>query len=228
MAEESALDEVIAATEKNQEEDTLELAKKIIRSFEGFEAKPYYATANEEKEGKLTIGYGSTTTLDGKPIKPGMRVSEKEAEQMLVRDLEKRKAVMQSIVKRDLTPRQEAAVLSLMYNAGNNAVRNSKFLKKLNAEGVESAREELWNWDKQTNPETGKKEKLTGLTERRIAEEALLTGEAPSIVIKQRPKKARIDTKVRDFGIAFDMPKEKEEKKEMRDVGIFDRNSTAS
>ena len=234
--QQSALDEVIDATEKNQEQSSLDLATKLVSSFEGFEELAYFATPIEEKKNKLTVGYG-TTVIDGKPVKPGTKVTKDEAKALLKKRLEKDLVEVRKMVTREITPAQEAVLVSLAYNSGAKFVRNSKFLKKLNKSGWEAARSELWDWNVQKDPDTGKMKVQRGLTHRRVVEEAIGSGEPPSVVNQKRPTKYQWDEKLekfKDVGFStwddWEPPKkEKEEKpKVMQNVGIFDRNSTTA
>jgi len=51
---------------------------KLIKEFEGLRLDAYYCSSNV-----LTIGYGST----GGHVRQGMRITEKEAEDLLKKDL---------------------------------------------------------------------------------------------------------------------------------------------
>jgi len=234
--QQSALDEVIDATEKNQESSSVDMAKKLITTFEEFKPLAYFATPNEKAEGKLTVGYG-TTFIDGKPVKPGTKVTEKEAEALLEKRINSDMEKIRKLVTREITPAQEAVLASLAYNSDISFLRKTKFLKKLNESGWEAARSELWDWNVQKNKSTGKMEVQRGLTHRRVVEEAIGSGEPPSVVNQKRPKQYQWDEKIEKFrypGFStwddWEPPKKEEEEKPkvMQNVGIFDRNSTTA
>jgi lysozyme len=77
---------------------------------------------------------------------------------------------IKKLVKVPLTENQLAALIAFAYNVGINALKNSTLLKKLNGFSRNEAAQEFLKWDKYTNPQTGKKEPLAGLTKRRQAE----------------------------------------------------------
>ena len=195
MAEEenkSAVENIMDETES-----PIDLAAKVIRAYESFEPEAYFATEIEEQQGKYTVGYGNTFLPDGSPVPKGMKVDQKKAEELMRGELKRIQKQIDKIVEVPLTARQEAVLLSLAYNSGVPFVKGTKFLKKLNTEGIEAARKELWDWNGQYDPKTGKFKKYRGLTERRVTEEALLTGEHPDDVNAARPKKFQINVPVR-------------------------------
>ena len=56
-----------------------------IKRWEGFRAEAYPDPGSRDGR-PLTIGYG-TTRIDGKPVAPGARITDAEAERHLRRDL---------------------------------------------------------------------------------------------------------------------------------------------
>lgn len=143
------------AAEKKVENAEL-LAISMIAKYEGFSPKVYVCPG-----GKKTIGYGFTNpSLIAKGT-----ITRKEADYELGKEVRKRLAVIRKHCK-GLTPRQEAAACSLMYNIGESAFLNSTFLKKLKANDLVNARAEIKRWNK-----SGGKV-LAGLVKRRNAEAA--------------------------------------------------------
>ena len=191
-ANKSAVENIMDETES-----AIDLAAKVIRAYEGFEPEAYFATDIEEKKGEYTVGYGNRFLPDGSPVPKGMKVDQKKAEELMRGELKRIQKKIDKIVEVPLTARQEAVLLSLAYNSGVPFVKGTKFLKKLNTEGIEAARKELWDWNGQYDPKTGKFKKYRGLTERRVTEEALLTGQHPEDVNAARPKKYQHDGTVR-------------------------------
>jgi lysozyme len=133
----------------------------LIKKFEGFRAKPYLCPA-----GKWTIGYGTTRNV----TKELDEITIDQAEQLLLQDISFIESDIKKMVKVPLTENQLAALIAFAYNVGINALKNSTLLKKLNAFDRSGASSEFLKWDKYTNPKTGKKEPLAGLTKRRQAE----------------------------------------------------------
>jgi len=144
-----------AANPANNNAELLAIA--TIAKFEGFSAKPYKCPG-----GKMTIGYGFTDDL----VKKGT-ITRQEADRELGKRVRKELVFIRTHVK-GLTPRQEAAVVSFVYNVGHQAFLDSTFLKKLKASDMTAAREEIQKWV------YSKDKKLKGLIRRRQAEAKLL------------------------------------------------------
>lgn len=145
----------------------------VIKHFEGFFPKVYKCPA-----GKWTIGYGHLTSSHHAPV------TEKEAEQLLKEDLVeayfdlKRNAPFM-VEDEDIEPCKAMALISWIFNLGVGNFRSSTLLKRLKARKWDEAAQEILRWDKCTNPATGKKETLRGLTRRRKSESHYFqTGEA--------------------------------------------------
>ena len=114
----------------------------LIKRFEGcrLTAYPDPGTGGDP----WTIGYGWTGKVDGKPIKPGMKIDDATADRLL----------RTGVVSFD-----QAA-----YNIGTRALSTSTLMKKLNAGDVKGAADEFLRW----NRSGGKV--MAGLTNRRKAE----------------------------------------------------------
>lgn len=130
----------------------------LIKRFEGLKTKAYICPA-----GVLTIGYGST----GPHVKPGMVISEAEAERLLIKDLARFEAAVERLVKVPLTDGQFAALVSFAFNVGEGAWAKSTLLKKLNAGKYDAVPSELNKWV------NGGGKRLQGLVNRRAAEGGL-------------------------------------------------------
>lgn len=144
--------DVNAATNENAEV----LAIRMIAKYEGFRSYVYTCPG-----GKSTIGYGFTR----KELVDKGTITRQEADKELGKEVRKRLAVIRRHCS-GLTPKQEAAVCSFMYNVGETAFLKSTFLKKLKTNDFVGAREEIKKWNK-----SGGKV-LAGLTKRRNAEAA--------------------------------------------------------
>ncbi len=122
-------------------------------------------TAYPDVAGVLTIGYGHTSAAGAPVVKPGMRITQQEADDILRRDLAKFENRVNALVKVPLTDNQFAVLVSFDFNTG--ALHKSTLLKKLNARDYNSVPAELMKW-----VNAGGK-RVQGLVNRRAAEAGL-------------------------------------------------------
>ena len=115
--------------------------------------------------GIWTIGYGHTSAAGIPRVRDGMRISEKEAEDILRTDLAKFEERVERLVKVPLSDNQFAVLVSFDFNTG--ALHKSTLLKKLNAGNYNAVPGELMKW-----VNAGGK-KVDGLVNRRAAEAGL-------------------------------------------------------
>jgi lysozyme len=134
----------------------------LLKRFEGLELEAYQDIA-----GIWTIGYGHT----GPDVQPGMKISERDAEELLRRDLKPREQAVVSASKPSLNQNEFDALVSFVYNVGANAYRSSTALKRLNKGDRVGAADALTWWNKATVG--GVLREVVGLTRRRAAERAL-------------------------------------------------------
>ena len=138
----------------------------LIKSFEGFSARPYLCPA-----GVPTIGYGATYYPDGRRVtmqdKP---VSEADATAMLRSMLASYEAGVTRYVAVPVTQGQFDALVSFAYNVGLSALKSSTLLRLLNARDYAGAAAQFPRW----NRAGGKV--LPGLTRRREAERVMFLG----------------------------------------------------
>lgn len=109
----------------------------VIKRFEGFSPLPY-----RDAQG-FSIGYGHF-------IKPGENltaVTEAQARILLKQDAAIAAAAVKNSVKVPLTQNQFDALVSLTYNIGITAFRNSTLLKKLNAGDYSGAAAQFARWN---------------------------------------------------------------------------------
>jgi len=139
----------------------------LIKQFEGLRL-----TAYKDAVGVLTIGYGWTQPVDGKPIRPGMTIKEETAERLLRTGLVGYESDVSKLVKVKLTQGQFDALVSFAYNLGARALSTSTLLQKLNAGNYAGAADNFPRWNK-----AGGKV-LPGLTRRREAERALFLSDS--------------------------------------------------
>ncbi len=143
----------------------------LIKQFEGLELEAYQDIA-----GIWTIGYGHTGDVE-----PGMRISEREAEALLRKDLKPRENSVGSLTNVNLNQNEFDALVSFVYNVGIEAYRRSTARRLLNRNNRMRAADALTWWNKATVG--GVLREVAGLTRRRAAERALfLTPSNPPIV----------------------------------------------
>lgn len=129
----------------------------LIKNFEGLQLKSYKCPA-----GVWTIGYGTT-----RGVKQGQSITQKEAEELLKRDLRYFELRVDKLVTVPLTQGQYDALVSFTYNLGEGNLKSSTLLKKLNSKDYEGAALEFPKW----NRAAGKV--LNGLIKRRAAEQKM-------------------------------------------------------
>ena len=131
----------------------------LIKESEGFEEDAYKCPA-----GVLTIGYGHTSD-----VQEGDVVTLKEAEILLIEDLDWAEGVVNRNVKVELNQNEFDALVSFVFNVGSGNFRSSTLLKRLNNGGYYSVPRELNRWNK------GGGRVLKGLVRRRKAEGILFS-----------------------------------------------------
>jgi len=131
----------------------------FIKSFEGFEAKPYHCSAN-----KLTQGYGHVIRTG--EILPNP-MTEAQANDLLAKDLVRFETAILDCVDVDLSQAEFDALVSLAFNVGGEAVKNSTLVRMLNNRNRQGAANQFLIWDKCNG------KPLAGLTRRRQAERAM-------------------------------------------------------
>lgn len=137
----------------------------LIKEFEGC-----YLTAYRCPAGVWTIGIGHTGLVDGKPIAPGLRITQAKAEQLLLDCLEKRyePAVQKLGPMHQL---QYDALVSFCYNLGPGIFKG-ELLSAIKSQKWEEVARQMKLYNKAKID--GKLMELKGLTKRRNAEAALL------------------------------------------------------
>jgi lysozyme len=133
----------------------------LIKEFEGLRLKAYKCSA-----GRWTIGYGHTATT-----KPGMVISEGEANKLLFDDIGWAEEVVRRLAKAPMTNNQFSALVSFVFNLGEGAFARSTLLRKLNLRDYNGAAEEFQRWVYADG------KVLRGLERRRAAEKALFIKE---------------------------------------------------
>ena len=143
----------------------------LIKRHEGFVTHSYLCP-----KGILTIGVGHT----GSDVKKGMVITEKEAENLLKKDLRKFESKLNYSLEHDnvnLNQNQFDACISFIFNLGFSAFIFSTLYKKLKQGDYKGASDEFlkWVYITKTDPETGErfKIKLKCLEFRRKSEQEL-------------------------------------------------------
>lgn len=131
----------------------------------GFEGKRL--VAYDDGVGVWTIGFGTTIYPNGTKVKKGDVCTESQAKEYMAHDLKKFELAVNAAVTVPLNQNQFDALVSLAYNIGTNAFKNSTLVKKLNAGDYRGAADQFDVW-----VNAGGK-RMQGLVNRRAREKAL-------------------------------------------------------
>lgn len=114
--------------------------KKLIQELEGFKKTAYLDTG-----GVWTVGYG-TTKIDGKPVEAGQTCTEAQAQQWLDEDLAWAQTAVNRLVKYVLKQNMFDALVSFVYNIGENNFSRSTMLQLLNSGQYSAAAAQFDRW----------------------------------------------------------------------------------
>lgn len=134
----------------------------LICNFEGKRLMAY-----DDGVGVWTIGFGTTIYPNGIKVKKGDVCTEAQAKAYMAYDLKKFELAVNNAVTVPLNQNQFDALVSLAYNIGTNAFKNSTLVKMLNAGDIRGAANQFDVWIK-----AGSK-RMQGLVNRRAKEKAL-------------------------------------------------------
>ena len=126
----------------------------LIKKFEGCELEAYQCAA-----GVWTIGYGST-----KDVKEGDTLTQKEADNLLLHEMQEYEGYIKELVKVPLKQNQFDALVSWVFNLGPANLKASTMLKFLNAGDYHLIPSQIKRWNKASGKVLG------GLIRRREAE----------------------------------------------------------
>lgn len=129
----------------------------LIKKYEGLKLKAYICSG-----GKLTIGYGHT-----KGVKEGQIITEKEAIELLKKDIRYFELWVEKLIDVPLNQNQFDSLVSFTYNLGEGALKGSTLRKFLNQGRYDRVPEQFLRWNK------SKGKILTGLVKRRDEESKL-------------------------------------------------------
>lgn len=130
---------------------------KIIQDSEGLRLKSYQGMS-----GKWLIGYGHAATAA-----PGMTITQQQAEELLRKDVETTETAIKSFLDVPVTENEFSAMVSLAYNIGVFAFKESTVLREVNRNKTDAAADAFLLWNK-----SGGKA-YSHLTDRRQKERAL-------------------------------------------------------
>ena len=132
----------------------------LIKHVEGCELESYRCSANV-----LTIGYGTT-----KNVVEGMKISQHQAEELLMKDLEEFEEYVEDLIDVPLEQNQFDALVAWTYNLGPTNLKTSTLRKVLNKGAYDDVAEQIKRWNKANG------KVLKGLVRRRNAEAELFDG----------------------------------------------------
>lgn len=140
---------------------TGETGLNLIKGYEGLRMSAHYAPTEQ-----WTVGYGHTGSA-----RHGMSVTEGDAERLLKEDVKPIEDLIGDTVRAPLNQNEHDALVSLIFNIGEDNWRRSTVLRKLNAGDKIGAANAFELWTKAfVNNELAM---LDGLVRRRAAEKSL-------------------------------------------------------
>ena len=140
-----SINNLIAIIEKNGEKrmSLSPIGLGLLKTFEGYKNKAYKDSANI-----WTIGYGTIKYPNGTKVKEGDTCTEDQASTYMLNDLKGFEDTVNNNVKVVLTQNQYDSLVSLCYNIGSSAFKESTLLKKLNAKDYLEAADQFLRWNK--------------------------------------------------------------------------------
>ena len=134
----------------------------LICNFEGLRLKAY-----DDGVGVWTIGFGTTKYPNGIRVKKGDTCTLDQAKAYMQNDLKSFEQTVNNTVKVPVSQNQFDALVSLAYNIGSTAFKNSTLVKRLNEGNYKAAANQFDVW-----VNAGGK-RMQGLVNRRAAERTL-------------------------------------------------------
>jgi lysozyme len=134
----------------------------LITSFEDLKLNAY-----DDGTGIWTIGFGTTVYPNKARVKKGERCTLEQAKSFFQYDLRRFEKTVNEAVRVPISQNQFDALVSLAYNIGSNAFKNSTLLKYLNSLAYQDAADQFLVWNK------GGGKVLKGLIHRRQVERSL-------------------------------------------------------
>jgi len=135
-------------------------------AHEGYRDKAYIPVPGD----RPTLGHGSTTHADGRPVKLGDTTTPTKALARTMMDVDKFQGAMRQCVRVPLYQHEYDSLVQFAYNIGPDALCKSTLMRKLNAGDYEGACNEMTKWVYAGG------RKVQGLVNRREAERKLCLG----------------------------------------------------
>ena len=140
---------------------------KLTEQFEGCKLTAYPDPGTGGSP--WTIGYGHT----GPEVHLGLTITQEQAEELLMEDVKKAAATVNTKVTTDITQEEFDALVDFVFNVGAGNFNASTLLKKVNTGDIHGAADEFLKWDMAAGKH------IAGLLKRRHAEaEEFLSGMA--------------------------------------------------
>jgi GH24 family phage-related lysozyme (muramidase) len=143
----------------------------LIKAYEGLRMTAHYTPSEE-----WSIGYGHSSTA-----RHGMNVTEGDAMRLLQEDVKPIEQIITENVRAPLNQNEHDALVSLIFNIGEENFKRSTALRKLNAGDKLGAAEAMEKWNKAKID--GELVTLDGLVRRRAAEKSLFLMPTDSSVV---------------------------------------------
>lgn len=138
----------------------------FLKKNEGLVKSVYLDSA-----GLPTIGYGHLLTEFEKINNVFVNeITDKQATELLRKDVEKAEQGVLTLVKVPLSQNQFDVLVDFIFNIGAYAFEKSTLLKKLNLREYNAVPTELMKWNKARDPKTKMLVEVVGLTKRRQKE----------------------------------------------------------
>ena len=115
----------------------------IIKKHEGCKLEAY-----QDSVGVWTIGYGQTGFALGKKIQKGLKITQVQADFLLMHNIIPFENAINKLVKVKLKQNQFDALVDFVYNIGINAFSKSTLLKLLNQGKYKEAADQFLMWNK--------------------------------------------------------------------------------
>ncbi|MEM9421238.1 MAG: lysozyme [Pseudomonadota bacterium] len=148
---------------------TGETGLNLVKAYEGLRLSAQAdggSYGGRDQEAAWTVGYGHKATAA-----KGMTVTEREATRLLADDIRPIEDVIRATVRAPLNQNEHDALVSLIFNVGEENFRRSTVLAKLNDGDKLGAADAFERWSRARVD--GKLVKLDGLVRRRAAEKSL-------------------------------------------------------
>lgn len=137
----------------------------LIKRWEGCRLKAYPDPATGGDP--WTIGYGLTSAAGIIKVTPGLRITQAQADEYLIKSLTKYEDAVVKALTKCPTANQFAAMVSLCFNIGPGNFAKSSVVRKFNDGNIEGAATSFLLWNKAAG------KVMTGLTRRREAEKKM-------------------------------------------------------